>query len=79
MAKFKVGDRVQVRAEARGIKEELLGAKGTVKAQRVAVGQGVQRLGEPFKPLEYEPAYDIEFDGIDELERLIGEALLVPA
>ena len=79
MAKFKVGDRVQVLSEVRGIKDELLGAKGTVKAQAGDTAQGTWTLGDPPTPLgPWSPMYEVQFDDTEGIE-LVEESWITSA
>ncbi len=59
VAKFKAGDKVEVQAEAK-TKVELLGAKGTIVAQRV---QSTTTPGGPWQPV-----YEIQFEGMQGIE-----------
>ena len=66
MAKFKAGDKVQGRADAG--RETIQGKQGTI------IKDTMIRSLHPGTPMESEPTYDVQFDGIDELEVAVTES-----
>ena len=69
MARFQDGDRVQVPDEVKEVNVELIGAMGTITAQRA---EARERLG------PWEPLYEVQFDDIDGME-LVEESRLEPS
>ena len=71
MSRFQVGDIVRGRASA--ARETIQGKQGSIKSY---VGQS--SVGSA-TPMAFEPTYDVQFDGMDELEQLVEESWLEPA